>query len=402
MNPVAESNDSIYLNSVGVCNAMGQGREEIAKNLIEKKSPGMGEKYFEICQKSFFVGEVWGALPVIPEALNQYRCRNNRLALSAALQIEADIKNAINTYGCDRVAVVMGSSTSGIAETELAIHTLKLRGTLPADYEYEQQEIGATAAFLSDYFGLDGPAYSISTACSSSGKVFASARGLIQLGLVDVVLVGGADSLCEMTVNGFSSLEATSSQRCNPYSKNRNGINIGEGAAVFLMTREKSRVMLAGVGESADAHHMSAPDPSGSGAKQAMKAALEDAGLQAKDIGYINLHGTATKLNDAMESLAVNSLFKHRVPCSSTKALTGHSLGAAGIIEAAICWLVLNDFNGQHIPVHVFDSVIDPEIASINLSDGKRLIPAIQYCMSNSFAFGGNNVSVILGRGIDD
>jgi len=156
------------------------------------------------------------------------------------------------------------------------------------------------------------------------------------------------------------------------------------------------------VGESADAHHMSAPDPSGSGAKQAMKAALEDAGLQAKDIGYINLHGTATKLNDAMESLAVNSLFKHRVPCSSTKALTGHSLGAAGIIEAAICWLVLNDFNGQHIPVHVFDSVIDPEIASINLSDGKRLIPAIQYCMSNSFAFGGNNVSVILGRGIDD
>jgi 3-oxoacyl-[acyl-carrier-protein] synthase-1 len=292
----------------------------------------------------------------------------------------------------------MGTSTSGIDEAEKALAFLQETGQMPADYDYTRQEVGACSEFLAQFYGLRGPAYTVSTACSSSGKAFASARGLISSGLCDVVIVGGTDTLCQLTLLGFASLEAVSDELTNPFSINRNGINIGEASAIFMMSGEPVGPMLLGVGESSDAHHMSAPEPSGSGAIACMTAALEEAKLVPEDINYINLHGTATKLNDSMESLAVNKVFGSGVPCSSTKALTGHTLGAAGATEAALCWLLLEGENPHLVAPHVFDGKQDPELAEIFLCTRNRYDSAVRYIMSNSFAFGGNNVSVILGR----
>jgi 3-oxoacyl-[acyl-carrier-protein] synthase I len=390
--------ERVYLNDLGIINAMGADKEIVRRHLIDGKSPGMGLIKRPLTGKSFYAGAVNDELPGIPEALSVYGCRNNRMALAAARQIEGAIKAAINRYSAERIGVVMGTSTSGVDETEAALAEFQHSGSMPQNFNYTSQEVGGSADFLALYYDLKGPAYAISTACSSSGKVFASARGLIQSGLCDAVLVGGADTLCELTLNGFASLEATSLERCKPFSGNRNGINIGEAAAIFLMTREARGPFLEGVGESADALHMSAPDPSGAGARAAMLAALHDAGLEADDIGYINLHGTATKLNDVMESHAVNAVFSDAVPCSSTKPLTGHTLGAAGATEAGLCWLLLNDSDPYYIAPQLHDGEPDPELSLINLCFENRTNVPVNHVISNSFAFGGNNVSIILGR----
>jgi 3-oxoacyl-[acyl-carrier-protein] synthase-1 len=255
-----------------------------------------------------------------------------------------------------------------------------------------------SAEFIADYLQTKGPVYSISTACSSSGKVFASARGLLDQDLCDVVIVGGADSLCELTLNGFKALEALADERCNPFSSNRKGINIGEGAAIFLLSREPRGVLLAGVGESSDAFHMTAPQPQGEGAQQAMNAALTEAQLDAGAIDYINLHGTGTRLNDEMECNAVYSLFGSHVPASSTKPLTGHTLGAAGAIEAGLCWLLLNNANVCEVAPHIYDGEFDPAFNKLSLCETATTQGSVNFAMSNSFAFGGSNVSVILGR----
>jgi 3-oxoacyl-[acyl-carrier-protein] synthase-1 len=245
----------------------------------------------------------------------------------------------------------------------------------------------------------------ISTACTSSARALLSARRLLDMNLCDAVLCGGVDSLCKLTLNGFSSLEAVSNQRCNPFSINRSGINIGEAAVVFLMTREASgdhRIALLGAGASSDAHHISAPEPSGRGAQQAMQKALDNAKLHASDINYLNLHGTATQHNDAMESLAVNALFPEGVPCSSTKPLTGHTLGAAGALEAAFCWLALSPENrDRQLPPHVWDGQADTGLPALRwVTPGDTLQQnSSRRLMSNSFAFGGNNVSLIIGDG---
>ena len=214
------------------------------------------------------------------------------------------------------------------------------------------------------------------------------------------MLAGGADSLCRSTQAGFTALEAVSPERCNPFSKNRKGINLGEGAALFLVTREGRGPRLLGGGESSDAHHVSAPQPEGLGAAASMRQALASSGLRADQIDYLNLHGTATTLNDAMEALAVAAVLGGAVPCSSTKPLTGHALGAAGALEAAFCWLLLSEANSEgRLPPHIWDGEADEKLPRLAFvaKDG-RLGRRLNNAMSNSFGFGGSNASVILGR----
>jgi 3-oxoacyl-[acyl-carrier-protein] synthase-1 len=392
-----------YLNALGVICALGRDKQQVARSLFAGDCSGMRAAAGWVPERSVPVAAVQGPLASIPPELGQQSSRNNQLLLEAALQIRGDIDQAIARYGHSRIGIVLGTSTSGIDEASRGIaHYLRDRH-FPADYDYHQQELGAPANFLAGWLDLSGPAYVISTACTSSARALMSARRLLDLGLCDAVLCGGVDSLCKLTLNGFSALEAVSDQRCNPFSVNRDGINIGEAAVLFLMSKETlgaQPIALLGAGASSDAHHISAPEPSGRGALQAMQRALHNAGLQAAQIGYLNLHGTATQHNDAMESLAVDQLFPAGVPCSSTKPMSGHTLGAAGALEAAFCWLSLSAANSAHaLPPHVWDAQADPQLPPLHwVIATTRLEQNAPRClMSNSFAFGGNNVSLIIG-----
>jgi 3-oxoacyl-[acyl-carrier-protein] synthase-1 len=311
------------------------------------------------------------------------------------------VEDAKSRYGRDRIAVILGTSTSGIGDGEDALMDFRRNGAWPPRFDYRMQETGSLAEFAARSLDLAGPAYTVATACSSSAKVFASARRLIRAGLVDAAVVGGADTLCRMTLNGFASLEALSKGRCNPFSAHRDGITIGEGAAAFLLDREPGPVRLLGLGETSDAHHATAPDPEGRGAGQAMREALEDAELAPEAIVYVNLHGTATPLNDAMEAKAIADLFGSLTPCSSTKAMTGHMLGAAGGCEAAFLWLTLNPETNPDglLPPHLWDGVPDPALPALNLVGRGTRFPrsATTAMLSNSFGFGGSNMALILG-----
>ena len=392
-----------YLNALGVICALGRDKQEVARNLFAGDCSGMRSEAGWVPERSLPVGAVAGELAAIPPELIRQRSRNNQLLLEAALQIRPDIDRAIQTYGRDRIGIVLGTSTSGIDEASESLGHYIRDQQFPADYDYQQQELGAPANFLADWLQVSGPAYVISTACTSSVRALMSAQRLLDLGVCDVVLCGGVDTLCKLTLNGFSALEAVSGQRCNPFSRNRNGINIGEAAVLFLMSKQPGdgqAIALLGSGASSDAHHISAPEPSGRGAQEAMRKALNRAGLQPQQIGYLNLHGTATPHNDAMESHAVAAVFPEGVPCSSTKPMTGHTLGAAGALEAAFCWLSLSIGNKEHaLPPHVWDGQADPELPTLNwVTPATRLTSTgPRYLMSNSFAFGGNNVSLIIG-----
>jgi 3-oxoacyl-[acyl-carrier-protein] synthase-1 len=259
--------------------------------------------------------------------------------------------------------------------------------------------MGSPATFLAQWLQLSGIAYVVSTACTSSGKALVSAARLLQAGLCDVVLAGGVDSLCRLTLNGFNALESISPALTNPFSRNRNGINIGEGAAVFIVSREPGPVALLGYGESSDAYHLSAPEPNGRGAEQAMRAALAMARLAPEQIGYVNLHGTATPKNDEMESHATWRVVGAGVPVSSTKPLVGHTLGAAAATELGFAWLLLNqDDPSPQLPPHRWDGERDPVLAELTLvAPGMMLDPGRHRILSSSFAFGGNNVCLLIG-----
>jgi 3-oxoacyl-[acyl-carrier-protein] synthase-1 len=373
----------VRLAALGVASCLGLDKASVADALFAGRRPDP----LGVIADDF--------APALPVAWNS---RNNRLLRALAEQIRPEVEAARARFGRHRLAVVIGTSTSGIAEGEAAIGYHKAHGALPDHYRYSQQETGSGAHFLADHLEIDGPAWVVATACSSAAKALASARRLLQAGLADAVVSGGADTLCAMTRAGFASLESVDAGPCNPFSLNRRGITIGEGGALFLLTRDEGGIQLLGVGESSDAHHISAPDPSGAGAVRAMELALQDAGLAAGAIAYVNLHGTATPQNDAMESKAVAGLLGANVPASSTKALTGHTLGAAGAVEAAICWLALSaDHNPQGlVPPHVWDGAQDPDLAPLCLAPvGMPLGDGA--ILSNSFAFGGSNCALIFG-----
>ena len=386
----------IYISAVGMINALGNDTAEIAANLTRGVAPGMRARAGWLQGRPDAVlGGVEGALPPIPDAFSAHRTRNNQLLLAALAQIQPQVDDAIARYGQDRVAVVMGTSTSGLDEGDSHVQ-LSLNGEASLHWQYPQQELGDPSRFLSRWLQLDGPAFTLSTACSSSARAIISGRRLIEAGLADVAIVGGSDTLSRMPVNGFHSLESLSPALCQPFGRDRCGITIGEGAALMLLTREPQPVALLGVGESSDAWHISAPHPEGEGAIRAINQALSDAGLKADEVGYINLHGTATPLNDQIESRVVHSLFGDRVPCSSTKHLTGHTLGAAGITEAAISTLIL--LHDLPLPPQDFStSVPDPLLPACGILHYAQPL-ARPVILSNSFAFGGNNASILLGR----
>ncbi len=391
-----------YLSSLGIVSALGTGIAETKATLAGKKSADMIKRSGFLPDRETILGTVTGNLPKLPDHLSEYDTRNNRLLWSAARQTENDIHDLITKFGKERIGVLIGTSTAGIEEGTAHYQHRIEKGQFPESFRYGHQEIGSPSEFLKTAFDLRGPAYSISTACSSSAKAFASGLRLLKADMCDAVLVGGVDSLCRLTVGGFDALQSLSDGICNPMSKNRNGINIGEGAALFILRKDAGEIEVLGVGESSDAHHPNAPHPDGVGAARAMQTALARSGITPADISYINLHGTATPLNDIMEAKAVHAVLGPNIPASSTKPLTGHTLGAAGAIEAAILWLSMSDIDiGAPLPVHQWDGERDEELPPINLiTSHQSLAPCNRLAMmSNSFAFGGSNVSVILGKG---
>lgn len=386
------------LSALGLCCALGNSKSEVWHNTVAASRAGMRARTDLLTAgQSVIVGEVRGALPDYNAWPAQYRSRNNQLAALAFNQIASEVAALRSQFGAERIGVIIGTSTSGIAEGEQALALQMQQQQFAPDFDYQMQEMAAPAEFISWLADISGPAYAISTACSSSARALLSAQSLLQAGLADAVIVGGVDSLCQLTLRGFSALEAVSAGLCQPFSANRDGINIGEAAVLFVMQRGNSGIALLGGGASSDAHHMSAPQPDGLGAIAAICQACHSAGISTQQLDYINLHGTATALNDSMESTALATLGLQHVAASSSKGMTGHTLGAAGALEAALCWLMLSDYNPQHYLIpHCWDNAADPQLPQLKLvQQGQQ--QQLRYCLSASFAFGGNNVAVILG-----
>ncbi len=370
---------------------------------LRQRRGGLAPCSFDTVDLPTFVGEVAGVDAVqLPAELASFDCRNNRLALLGLMQdgFAEAVARASKTYGAQRVGVFIGTSTSGILQTELAYRRRDpVSGALPLDFSYATtHNTFSVADFTRRYLGLSGPAFVVSSACSSSAKVFSSARRMLAAGLIDAAVVGGVDSLCLTTLYGFNSLGLMSTQACRPFDLDRDGISIGEAAAFALLEPVPAKldldaVLLLGVGESSDAHHMSSPHPEGLGARMAMQKALTMAELGAGAIDYINLHGTATPSNDAAEAKAVAALFGSTTACSSTKGATGHTLGAAGALEAVICALALQ--NGL-LPGGLNTQRPDPALALNYLLTNRE--QAVNRVLSNSFGFGGTNCSLIFGR----
>jgi 3-oxoacyl-[acyl-carrier-protein] synthase I len=392
----------VYLNQLGIICPLGHTRDVIKRRLLDLAQSGVAMNDTFSPGHPLPLGQVDAAVPLPPvdELPLRDRSRNNQLALGALIEIRPAVDAAIERYGADRIGIVIGTSTSGIAESESALRQYAATGVLPEQFHYGQQELGSPAAVLAAALGTGGPAYVHSSACASSAKSLASAARLIRMGICDAVLAGGVDSLCSFTVAGFKALESISATQCNPLSRNRNGINIGEGAALFLMSPEPATVALRGWGESSDGYHMSAPDPTGVGARLAMERALARAGIPAPQIDYVNLHGTGTLQNDAMESRVIYALLGGAVAVSSTKPFTGHALGAAGAIEAGLCWLAMQDDNPEgKLPPHLWDGMADPDLPVLSVAEpGSRLGHPLRWVLSNSFAFGGANATLVFGR----
>ncbi len=395
------SGPDIHLNELGITCALGEGADAVADALFRSDAPGglcITDQFTP--GRELMLGRAPVALPLLDDCPVQLRGRNNALLRSAYRQIAPAVQALVARHGSDRIAIILGTSTSGIGESEQALPHKLRTGAWPAGFHYVQQEIGTPARFIAAESGITGPAWTISTACSSSAKALASGARLLRAGIVDAVIAGGADSLCRFTLDGFSALDSVSAGRCNPFSRNRNGINIGEGAALFVMSREPGPVRLAGWGETADAHHISAPEPQGRGAIAAIRQALDKAGIQAGAIDYINLHGTATPQNDAMESRAVHATMPAGVAVSSTKPLTGHTLGAAGAIEAGLCWLTLAANPQRRLPPHWWDGQADAELPPLHfVQPGACAHHRLRYLLSHSFAFGGSNAVLLFGAG---
>ncbi|MCB1888552.1 MAG: beta-ketoacyl-[acyl-carrier-protein] synthase family protein [Rhodocyclaceae bacterium] len=392
----------ILLSRLTAASCIGTGLAATRAALRAGRS-GLAPCRFEDATLDCWIGEVPGVDAVaLPPALSRFDCRNNRLAQLALGQdgFADAVADAARRYGAHRVAVLLGTSTAGILNTE---HAYRRRdpasGALPADFDYQgSHNIASVSDFVRHACQLAGPALAVSSACSSSAKVFATAARMIETGVIDAAVVGGVDSLCLTTLYGFNSLELLSPEPCRPFDAGRRGISIGEAAAFALLERTPASppgdtVLLTGYGESSDAHHMSSPHPEGHGARLAMAAALDRAGLESGQIDYINLHGTATPSNDSAEGRAVADLFGRRVPANSTKGYTGHALGAAGGLEAVIAAIALQD---GFIPASAGTRTADPDIAIDYASNARER--SLTHVLSNSFGFGGTNASLIFSR----
>jgi 3-oxoacyl-[acyl-carrier-protein] synthase-1 len=395
------SAESVGLPAVGLVCALGAGHDAVWPRLVAGDDSGVAFRSDLAAGSALRFGSVASPLPETPRAVVHHDTRAARLALGAFAQIESAARAAVARYGALRVGVVVGTSTGGIGETEAAFRGRGADGALLPGAQLTRLEFGGVAEVVAHAAGAAGPRAAMSTACSSGAKALASARQWIAAGFCDAVIAGGADALCGMTANGFRSLQALAADRTNPMSARRDGLVLGEGAALFLVTREPAPLGLLGTGEAMDAHHISAPHPEGVGAEAAMRAALADAGLEPSDIAYLNLHGTGTPQNDVMESRAVARVFAAPPPCSSTKPLTGHTLAAAGALEAAFTWLALARRDGARmaLPPHLWDGVRDPALPALPLAQRGDICaaPRPAAAMSTSFGFGGSNCALILG-----
>jgi 3-oxoacyl-[acyl-carrier-protein] synthase I len=392
----------LTLSAFTAVTAMGAGIAPL-RAALHGRQIGLHPCTLEGMPEDIWIGRVPGLEQVaIPAALSGYACRNNRLA-ELALGTDgfaAAVLAARERHGADRIAVVLGTSTAGIAETEQAWRRRDPEsGALPADFDYDRtQDLQALPRYVRARLGLRGPALAVSTACTSGARAMMEAAALIAAGVVDAAVAGGVDTLCRMTLHGFAALELLSrGGPTRPCAADRDGISIGEGAGLVLLERPGDSPgrapLLLGAGASSDGHHMSSPHPEGLGAVSAMRAALDAAGLAPAAIDYVNLHGTGTRANDAMEDRAVHHLFQDHVPCSSTKGWTGHTLGASGAIEAVIATLCIED---GLVPGCLGAAATDPEFRSAVARDN-RLVPGLRRVLSNSFGFGGSNCALLIG-----
>jgi len=391
----------LFLNRYAIASSAGIGLDATAQAVREMRS-GLAPCDFETVRLDTCVGQIADSVlrPVRAE-LREFDCRNNRIAQLCLRQDGFDqaVTAAREKYGPARVGVFIGTSTSGILETEIAYRHRDAYGALPRDFPYATtHNTFSVAWFVQSYFGLSGPSMALSTACSSSAKAFGSAARMIATGLCDAAIVGGVDSLCLTTLYGFGSLGLLSPLGCRPFDTERDGISIGEGAGMVLLEKAPVRgaanpIALLGVGESSDAYHMSTPHPEGLGARMAMQQALASATLQPDAVDYINLHGTGTRSNDATEDKAVCAVFGTDTPCSSTKGWTGHTLGACGAIEAIICALAIDR---SFMPGSVNTRTLDPAMELDYLMQNRN--GPVRIAMSNAFGFGGTNCSLVLGQ----
>ena len=394
----------LHLRACTVTSALGRGMAAHQQALLQQRS-GLRPCDLEDVDLNTWIGRVDGLENrPIEDRLSDYDCRNNRLA---QLGLEQDgfmqaVAASRSQHGGQRIGVFIGTSTSGIQQAEQAYAKTDATGRLPDSFNYPcTHNVFSSADYLQRVLQLQGPAQVISTACSSSAKVFATAYRFMQAGLCDAAIVGGVDSLCQTTLYGFDSLQLLSSHPCRPADQARDGISIGEAAGFALLEwatdTNDDDICLLGYGESSDAYHISSPHPQGKGALLAMQGALESAQLEAEQIDYLNLHGTATPANDAAEDQAVYALFNDTVPCSSTKGFTGHTLGAAGMLEVALaCIAIENDL----LPVSLNTTQRDPDIQSAIVMPAQNITQgqSINRVMSNAFGFGGSNISLIIGR----
>ena len=390
----------LYIHDFALCSALGSDKKTIWQALKNGTRPAFVQKKFR--EKERYVVEIpQSSLPQVKDTY--YDNHVNRLSEVVLSQMETSVCEAVKEFGADRIGVFIGSSDNGSEASLAGLDSFQKTGSYPKKYELKMQQADFAAEYIAKRFGLTGPIFTHSSACASSASAFASARNWLEAGFCDAAIVGGVDIATETVVLGFDSLAAVSLSPTIPFSKNRTGLTIGDGAAYFLVSKKpgQAKFKVVGIGESADADHVTAPRADGEGAVQAIDKALKDAELSSADIDYINLHGTGTKLNDAMESVAVNRVFGNDTPASSTKGLTGHTLGAAGALEAAFCCLTLSDENTEHVlPMHVFDGERDPSIPEIRLVKNGETAKRLNICMSNSFGFGGCNVSLILSRNV--
>ena len=362
---------AIYLSAPGVVSCAGSGLAALHEAVLERKP--------------------WHTTTLTLEALMD----------DAVSQIKDAVELAAGCYGRNRIGVFVGSCDNGTYYSLPAHEQFFKTGSFPSDYSFTLQKAAAPAAYLQKKLGLKGPAAACATACASSASAIVKACQLIKAGFCDAAVVGGVDIASRIVLSGFGALEALSPGRTNPFSRNRDGISLGDGAAFFVIAKEDlwgTGMQLLGWGESSDANHMTAPEESGAGAAEAIKKALASANLKPSDIDYINLHGTGTKLNDLMESRAVDEVFGPGMPpASSTKPVTGHTLGAAGALELAVCYSIINAGDGK-LPPQLWDGEKDEGLEPLNFVEKERTYNDIRICMSNTFGFGGCNVSLIIGE----
>lgn len=378
--------DHIYINDIGIINSQASGKEAVLRGILGGERSFSSKKIDDV---SYSVGYCT-------------RDSDDKRIISILKQSCEEISPTVNLlsskYGRDRIAVILGSTDNGSEESLRAHRAYIENGSFPEGYTLNNQQADFPVEFVKKYFELSSLSMAVSTACTSSAGAIVMARNMLLAGVVDAVIAGGADIVSDSVLKGFIALEAVDPSDCNPFSKNRKGINLGEGASLLVLSRDnfgEESIVLAGCAECSDAHHITAPDPEGSGAAAAMKAALDDAGVQSLD--YINLHGTGTALNDAMEARATDLIFESLPPASSTKSMIGHTLGAAGAMELGICWLLMSSLNEKkQLPPHLWDGEADDSFPELELCSNGMSVAQINTCMSNSYAFGGSNVSLVI------